>query len=455
MKVQEQVKAFEAKREAHVARMADIMSKSAEEGRTLDATEQEEYDNLEADVKAIDEHLVRARKQEKLMADKATPVSVEGNGGGEANVRVPVVSGMKDRLPKGTGFTRWAMALAHGRGDTYKSLQFAQQWKDSTPQVIDVIAKTAVAPGVAAAGTATWAGNLAYAENLVSEFIELLMPETILGRLNGLRRVPFNVRMPRTTAGSTVNWVGENKPKPVSAMAFDTVTMTWAKIAGIVVLTEELVRVSSPSAEAVVRQNLIDTISQFMDQQFIDPTVTVSAGVSPASITNGAHSRQMSTSTGSITVGTVTADVQDLFTDMDNNGVPLRNGYWVMHPRSATYLSLLRTAQDIYAFPQITRQGGTWFGLPVVTSANVPIDTGDDTYIVLLDASEIFYADDGATSLDVSREASVQMDSAPSDGAQSLVSFWQNNLIGLKAERFANWARRRDAAVGYIFGVSY
>jgi len=95
--------------------------------------------------------------------------------------------------------------------------------------------------------------------------------------------------------------------------------------------------------------------------------------------------------------------------------------------------------------------------MPVVTSANVPIDTGNDTYIVLMDASEVFLADDGGVTLDVSREASVVMTDASGakDTAGSLVSLWQNNMIGIRAERFVTWKRRRTAAVGYVDDVSY
>jgi valyl-tRNA synthetase len=57
-------------------------------------------------------------------------------------------------------------------------------------------------------------------------------------------------------------------------------------------------------------------------------------------------------------------------------------------------------------------------------------------------------ADDGGVSLDMSMEASVQMDDAPSAGAQSLVSLWQNNLVGIRAERYINWSPRRASNLG-------
>jgi hypothetical protein len=36
-----------------------------------------------------------------------------------------------------------------------------------------------------------------------------------------------------------------------------------------------------------------------------------------------------------------------------------------------------------------------------------------------------------------------------------MVSLWQSDAIGLRAERFINWQRRRAAAVAYLDGVAY
>jgi HK97 family phage major capsid protein len=123
---------------------------------------------------------------------------------------------------------------------------------------------------------------------MASEFIEFLRPLTIIGRIPALRRVPFNIRMPLQDTGSSVSWVGEGLAKPVTKFHFDTATLRFAKAAGIVVLTEELVRFSNPSAESLVRTDLAAAIRQFLDEQFVDPTVVAVVNVSPASITNGA-----------------------------------------------------------------------------------------------------------------------------------------------------------------------
>lgn len=60
--------------------------------------------------------------------------------------------------------------------------------------------------------------------------------------------------------------------------------------------------------------------------------------------------------------------------------------------------------------------------------------------------------DDGQVLLDSSREAALALSD---DGSGPLVSLWQNNLIGIRAERFVHWMRRRDGCVVVPIGVEY
>lgn len=447
--IAEQIVAFEAKRVTNEARMVEIMDKSAEDGASLDETQREEYDMLKGEIDSIADHVLRLKDHEALMAKGATAVNKATDGGSAAVVRQGAIQ-VTSNLPKGTAFTRYAMALARSKGNLMQAMELSKQWRDSTPQV-ETVFKAAVASGDTT--SSNWAVELADYTFMASEFVDLLRPATIIGRIQGLRRVPFMIRMPATAAGVSAAWVGQGLGKPLSTMDFDTVTLAQNKIACIVVLTDELVRFSNPAAESVVRQDMIDAISQYMDQQFVDPTVTASGTVRPASITNGASTNAI---TGS-TIAAITTDVGVLLGKFITNNITLKAGVWIMHPRTALYLSMLRTAQDVFAFPTITMNGGTFYGMPVLTSANVPIDTGADTYIILMDASEVFLADDGGVTLDISREASLNMvnTSDAKDSPTTMVSLWQHNLVGLRAERFITYKRRRTGAVSYINAVLY
>jgi HK97 family phage major capsid protein/HK97 family phage prohead protease len=458
--IKEQIEAFEATRAAKSARMDELMNKAAEEGVTLDAEQTEEYDGLEAEVKAIDEHLVRLERLEKANAAKATVV--KGGSAEEASESRggKVAATAKKELPKGTAFTRYAMALAKSKGNLMQAAELAKGWKD-TPEVETVI-RAAVDAGTTT--DATWAAPLVEYQNMASEFVDLLRPQTIIGRIPGLRRVPFNIKIPRQTAGSSAQWVGEGAPKPVSELAFDSITLGHTKVAGIVVLTDELVRFSNPSAEALVRQDLINTIVQTLDRDFVDPDKAASAGVSPASITNGV--------TPVVASGTdadaVRADVKALFSNFLSANMSLSGAVWIMKETTALGLALMLNPLGQPEFPGLSingGSGGTFMGLPVVLSENIPANagsgspvTGAGDRIILAKAPEILLADDGQVMLDVSREASLQMDSAPTNPPTSstvMVSLWQMNMVGVRAERFINWTKRRSGVVQYLDSVNY
>ena len=460
--IADQIKEFEATRQAKAARMAEIMEKSGETGETLDDAATQEYDGLDAELKSIDAHLVRLRKQEEI--NKASAVEVDGTNGANASqsragVRVEVI---RPKLLPGTAFVRMVGALASAKGNRYEAAEIAKRWKDSTPEVeavlrtpIDMIEKVAVSPGTTT--DATWAEPLVQYQNMASEFIDYLRPLTIIGRIQGFRMVPFDIKVPRQTGGATVNWVGEAKVKPLSALAFDSLTLGHYKIAGIIPLSEELVRFSNPSAEMLVRNDLAGAVVQFMDREFVDPTKAEAAQVSPASITNGVTP---TVPTG-VTAAAFRTDVRTLMASFLAANIPVATGVWIMTQTQALAFSLMQNALGQPEFPNITMLGGTLLGFPVVVSENIPAQGGSPTDgypIIFAVAGEIMLADDGGVNIDMSREASLQMETTPDSPATAsttLVSLWQHNMIAIKAERFINWKKRRSAAVGYISYAKY
>lgn len=444
MSIAEKIAQFRAKLAAAQDAAAAIVTKSLDEGRTLDEHETEQRAGYMAEIKALTDHIKVLEEHEASQIAQAT--SIEPAAGAPAGTALPILSSpisVRRNLPKGTGFTRFAMALAASKGNLLQAEILANRWKD-TPEVGQVL-KAAVAEGTTS--DATWAGPLVQYQDLVGEFIDLLRPATILGRMDQLRRVPFNVRIPRQTAGTTGGFVGEGAPAPVQKLDFDNITIPWAKASTIVVITAELAKLSNPSAEALVRQDLIDGISSFLDKRLLDPAYPGVANVSPASLTNGVTPRQAS----GATLAAIDDDVGYLMAQFANNELSLATGAWVMSAQLAITLSLMRTNQDTPAFPGLSLRGGTFYGLPVLVSNNVaPSGSPGDQHLILVDQREVLLADDGQMMLDVSTEASVQMDDAPSAGAQSLVSLWQNGLLGVKVDRFIYWAKRRSQAAQFI-----
>jgi HK97 family phage major capsid protein len=304
----------------------------------------------------------------------------------------------------------------------------------------DVFTKAAVS--AATTLDVTWAAPLSPLRPLADAFIALLRPRTLIGRIAGIREVPFNVSVAAQTTGGTYGWVGQGAPAPVTKSDFASVTLAPAKAGGIVVVSQELAELSSPAAVGVMREEMIAGCQQFLDGQFVDPAVAAVANVSPASITNGAGN---SASAGSSSANAAT-DIQKLIGDFIASNPSVENMVLLMRPSNA--VAIARATNT----PTLGLMGGSIYGIPVVVSNTV----GDR--LIALDASQILIADEGGLDVDVSTQSLVQLDSAPSDptvAATVLISLWERNQIGLKITRFINWKRVATTAVRYISGAAY
>jgi HK97 family phage major capsid protein/HK97 family phage prohead protease len=430
---------LENKRAALAARMTGIMEAAAGEGQTLEAEQATEHDGLTVQVKSIDADLQRWRDHEKLQISTATPVPAV----------TPLVTStyssvsVKANVPIGTQFVRAACARLMDRSGMLptgvNAISYAEnRWKD-TPEVA-LYLRAAVAPGTTT--DATWAAPLVN-QNISNDFIELLRPATILGKIPNLRNVPFNTKVPSQSAGGTYGWVGESKPKPVSKLAFTSTSLGVAKAAGIIVLTKELIMLSNPSAEALVRADMVAGIAQFLDAQFIDPAVAAVAGVNPASITNGAPTAAATTNP--------MADIMGLIGHFATNNIKVDGVAFIMSAANALSLSFRSNLDGSPQYPGLTMNGGSYKGLTFITSQAA------GTNVIALQPELILYAD-GGIEIDASQEASLQMDSAPASPADATtvyVSLWQTNTVGLRAERFVNWNKANANAVKYLTAAAY
>jgi HK97 family phage major capsid protein/HK97 family phage prohead protease len=457
----EQISAFEATLLAKSVEKDAIMDAAAETGETLDAEQKETYDTLTAEVKEIDEHLVRLRDAANRAKSAAVIVDGKDADRGSASRGGTTIKVNASQKPKGTDFVRLLSAKFMGReyGDHPADIAKSRGWGDDIVNVLrmprDIIEKAAVTGG--ATTDSTWAGPLVTYQNLQQEFIELLRPKTIIGRIPGIRQVPFNIKVPRETGETTAYWVGQGSPKPVSKGALDTVTLDFNKVAGLTFMTKELLRFSSPSAEAMMINSLTKAIIKLTDNDFLDPSKSVVTGVSPASITNGATSI---TATGT-TADAFRADFADLLAAFTASNYSLDDMVIVMSQSQALRLGLLVTSLGAPAFPNINKDGGFVYGVPVITSENVAANGGspaDGRIIVALAASSILMADDGGVEVNVSTEASIQTDDAPDSpqtASTTLVSMFQTNQVAILCERFITWTKARSGAAVYITGGNY
>jgi HK97 family phage major capsid protein len=277
---------------------------------------------------------------------------------------------------------------------------------------------------------------------LSSAFVEFLRPATVLGQMAGARRVPFNARVTKGTAGVTALWVGVGEAKPVGEGAFETLELPLTKIAAIVVLTNELVRLSSDMAADRVAQDLAAAVGQAIDATFLSAAAAV-ATVSPAGILATATQRASTGTTGA----QIEADILPLLAGIT---VPLKNPYWVMSPAATVKLATLRNKNGALVFPDMALVNGRLFGIPVIVSAGA-------TVIALVDAAYVLLAEEPGVSLSVAAEASIDMTQPTSPVTASVAdySLFQRDAVAVRAERYISWVLAQSGAAAYISGASY
>lgn len=457
MTISEQITQHENSRAAKLAQRQAVFDKCGEEGRTPEPSEKETLDTLAREVESHDEYLKELYVQRSANVEKATPVvatsaaKASDSRGGIASRGTPIVS-VKSREAPGTGFARYVMAFAAAKGNRYEAAEYARQvFGDQGAPIAEWHRAAAMQTRAAvAAGTTTdanWAAPLVQT-NYVNEFLDLLRPQTLLGKIQGLRHVPYNTSIPAVTSGTTFQWVGQGKGKPVTKAQFSAVTLGHATAAGISVLTKQLIRLSTPDAQATVRDILVADCRQFLDEQFVDAAVAAVANVNPASITNGV--------TGTAASGT---DVSDARTDISARVAAFAAANYglgglviLMSESQAFALGSMINSVGNPAFPGLGLNGGSILGIPVVTSETV------GAQIVLAHAPSILVADADGLEIDMSDQASIEMVDDPADPADATTvytSMFQNNMVAIRVERMITWGKARATAVDRITSAAY
>lgn len=470
---QEQIVALEATRLAKSTRMNEVLQKSMDEDRSTDTAESQEFDELETEIKTIDADLVRLRKMERVQAasaesavDSAKAVSENLIIRNEGINHVQVKS--VEKLEPGIAFARYAMCLTKAKGNHQVAAQLAERHFPQTEAVVKTLKAQAEGADLqemmkikatVPAGTSTdstWAAPLVFANTFGGDFIEYLRPRTLIGQAQ-FRSVPFNVRIGGQTSGGTAGWVGQGKSKPVTKFDFNATTVPFTKVAAIAVITQELARFSDPSAERLVRDSLADCVIARVDSDLFDPDVAAVANVNPAGLLNGVAP----------VAGPATTDPDDircalmrLWAPWDSTNIGARPAYYTS-PAVARLLAFTRDALGNMAFPGVTPFGGTLDGIPLRVSQYLANNGGSGgAPFVLVDESEVYLADDGSVTLDMSEQASIEMTDAPvgsssatvTSNGSPFVSMWQTNSIAFRAERFIWWGLRRSGAIQWIDG---
>jgi len=125
------------------------------------------------------------------------------------------------------------------------------------------------------------------------EIIEFLRPASVVRKL-GPVIIPMptgTFRIPKMTQGSTFTYQGENSNAGKTQPTFGNVTLTFKKLSGVVPISNDLMRYSSPGADAIVRdvdrrlielEALYGRVSKMVDKKRVTELLTLMKGARQA-----------------------------------------------------------------------------------------------------------------------------------------------------------------------------
>jgi capsid protein len=450
-----QIEDLQATRKAKSDRMKEIQNKASEQSRTLDAGEQEEFDTIKGELATIDKNVGNLRDLEAMdAADLATATPVDDKDQRNRTVsttRNPVEVKNTQKLEPGIAFARLARvkALAFtGQAGSRDEKEIAKQMYPGDDRLVLAIEKAAV-PAASTLST-TWAGNLINEGGAAfADFVEFLQARSLYGQVSDrFRRLPFDAPVLVQGSGGTAQWVKEGDAKPLTQWTYTRAKLSPLKVAAIAAATKETLMRASVAADTFLRDELARAVGRRIDGSLISDDAAV-ADESPAGLLNGTAAITL---TGDGTTAGVRCDIAQFLKALVGDSLTVAGAFWVMPETVAIDLSLATNEVGAPAFPGITPTGGTLAGLPVFTSQYVPNETAGPV-VALIKGDEIFLGDEGGIQVSVSDQATLQMDSDPTQRsigtpvATAGVSMWQTNSVAFLVERFVNWQKRRPGAV--------
>jgi HK97 family phage major capsid protein len=193
----------------------------------------------------VDDEVVKLRQENSAL--NARLIEIE-NAARKSRINVP---GLEDEKQK-FSFFKAVMAIQ------------SRNWDNAgfEKEVFDATRKTMAALG---GGTA---GGYIVPTIYIPELIEMLSAESVVASMGAtfLRDLQGSpIQIPKQLTGSTAYWVGENTSITASDLTFGQISLTPKKVGALVKLSNTLLKLSNPSAEALVRRDIALSLALKID----------------------------------------------------------------------------------------------------------------------------------------------------------------------------------------------
>jgi HK97 family phage major capsid protein len=309
------------------------------------------------------------------------------------------------------------------------------------------------------------AGGFLVPPQFSTDVIELLRAAAVVRSMSPLTMQMPNgtVKVPKITTGATATYIGENSNITKTQQEFGQLTLVWKKLAALVPISNDLIRYASPSADSVVRDDVVRSMAVREDLAFIRGD-----GISgtPKGLKHWIHADNKFAANATVNLANVTIDLGKCLEKLMQANVPLvvqqnldgasgaRAG-WILTPRTWRYLTTVQNGQGFYAFRDEMLRGTLW-GFPFRVTSQIPetmaaggADTGGTR-------TEIYF---GAFAHAVIGEAMGMMvdasgEAAYHDGSSVVAAYSQDQTV-IRVISEHDFGLRHDKSFALVSDVSW
>ena len=282
------------------------------------------------------------------------------------------------------------------------------------------------------------------------EIIEYLRPASVVRKL-GPVIIPMptgTFRIPKMTVGSTFAYQGENTNATKSQPQFGNVTLTFKKLSGVVPISNDLMRYSSPGADAIVRDDMVNGMADAENRNFLRGDGT---GATPVGLLNWCLPDQLLVANQTANLANVTADLGKMIVALMNKNIKMIKPGWIWAPRTWNYLMTLQTTNGVFPFRDELMRGTFW-GWPYGVTTAIPINIAKvsavSSEIYLVDFADVALGEGLNLTIDASQEAAYY------DGSSVISAYSQDQTV-IRAIAEHDLVMRRQESVSVLNSVVY
>lgn len=330
-----------------------------------------------------------------------------------------------------------AHALINSRGDRDRAVSRLEQDGHS-------------AISAALSGATESAGGVTLPRPQAQQVIGLLRPRVTV-RASGARihDMPAGeLRNARLATPASAAYGAENGAIIESEPTFDKVEEKFRKLTSLVPVGNSLLRHSSASVAALVRDSILLEMGLKNDLAFLRFD---GSGNTPKGLRHWALAEHWQDAVAGSDPAVIEAAIRRIKSKVEDANVAMASPGWIMRASAKNFLASLRWANGFKVFPSID-ENGTLHGYPIRTTSQIPDNLGvggDETEIYFADFAEIMIGDAMQITFGTSTEASYV------NQLGDTVSAFQSDLVLMRAIAEHDLAPAHDVAIAGLNGVGW